>query len=547
MPFISISRCARFSGSLPLVLLLSALAAKGAGEQAIPNPFSKQPYLQCPGPGVVSILWESATNSPARVHFGRGDKLDQHIGEVLPRRLESFGNTSESGPTKASPRHIFYLYEAILTNLAAGATYSYSVELGATQTTPRQWHTLNPGAERVRFIAYGDSRTNPDLHTALAKNFMEHAPDFILHSGDLAARGDDYDLWLPQFFTPLQDVLDRVLLFPVIGNHEREGTNYFNYFHSWGGKRWYSFDAGPVHVLALDFHFEKGGDEQFRFAREDLLASHAPWKIVTLHTPIFNIGGHGSAWGHAAYLPLFHEAKVDLVVAGHSHMYERFRPVAPGGKAEHWAIMHVTSGGGGAPFHLPLGHPALVAKEAVNHFMVFDVTSQLLRAKAIRLDGTVLDSFEIRKIDGRPNREYLSQVYPEESLDLCSEMAPNLVGIAATLPAADATAEVILKVRPRKESSSPAELEVSLAPESAKNYELVNGPLHATTPTPGQTNMVRAQVRARADVKVSRKPGREISPVLIFEAAVKAPEGETVAYGAASQVAAIRQGNPAEK
>jgi hypothetical protein len=126
-------------------------------------------------------------------------------------------------------------------------------------------------------------------------------------------------------------------------------------------------------------------------------------------------------------------------------------------------------------------------------------------------------------------------------------MAPNLVGIAATLPAADATAEVMLKVGPRKESSSPAELEVSLAPESAKNYELVNGPLHATTPTPGQTNMVRAQVRARADVKVFRKSGREISPVLIFEAAVKAPEGETVAYGAASQLGTARQASSREK
>jgi predicted phosphodiesterase len=540
MSFISTLRCMRFSGSVSVVLLFSALAAMGAGKQAIPSPFSKQPYLQCPGPGVVSILWESATNYPASVRFGPNDNLAQRIGEVLLRRLESFGNTSESGPTKASKRRVFYLYEACLTNLTAGATYSYSVELGGAQTAPRQLHTLNPGADRVRFIAYGDSRTNPDLHTGLAKNFMEHAPDFILHSGDLAARGEDYDLWSPQFFTPLQDVLDRVPLFPVVGNHEHEGTNYFNYFHSWGGKRWYSFDAGPVHVLALDFHFEQGGDEQFRFAREDLLASHAPWKVVTLHTPMFNIGGHGSAWGHGAYLALFYEAKVDLVVAGHSHMYERFRPVAPRGKGDDWAIMHVTSGGGGAPFHLPLGHPALVAKEAVNHFMVFDVTREVLQAKAFRLDGTVLDSFEIRKTGGRPTREYLSQVYPEESLDLCSEMAPNLAGVAAALPAADAATEVILKVRPRKDSSSPAELELSLAPESAKNYEIVNGPLRVTTPKPGQTNMVRAQVRARADVKVSRKSGREISPVLIFEAAVKAAEGETVAYGAASQLAATR-------
>ena len=70
---------------------------------------------------------------------------------------------------------------------------------------------------------------------------------------------------------------------------------------------------------------------------------------MILHYPVFNIGGHNTGWGHAAYLPLFHAAKVDLVMAGHSHIYERFRPIASKSGTESWPITHITTGGGGAP------------------------------------------------------------------------------------------------------------------------------------------------------------------------------------------------------
>jgi hypothetical protein len=53
---------------------------------------------------------------------------------------------------------------------------------------------------------------------------------------------------------------------------------YLFYMHLPGKDRWYSFDIGPVHLLALDFRYEKETDEQFAFARQDLLAAKAPWK-----------------------------------------------------------------------------------------------------------------------------------------------------------------------------------------------------------------------------------------------------------------------------
>ncbi len=508
------------------------------------SPFSKGPYLQVPAPKTVAVLWESPSDHPGLVRFGRDGQLDRTVAPVTARPITGVSGTlatdaDASATAWLSTRretNVFYLYSATLKGLKPGATYSYTVELDGTQTPPRRFRTLNPKARSVRFIAYGDDRTHPEIHAALTRRFLDYQPEFILHNGDLVARGDDYALWSREFFGPLAHVIDQVPIFPIIGNHEHDCTNYLALLDLPGRKRWYSFDAGPVHVLGLDFHYEKATDEQFQFARRDLLASRAPWKIVFLHPPVFNVGGHASAWGHESYLPLFHQAKVDLVLAGHSHLYERFRPLASAAHPSEWPITYATTGGGGAPLHVSLPNPALVVYEAVHHFMVFEATRDTLHGEAIRDDGSLLDRFEIRKVHRRPAQEYLAQVYPEESVELAVEAMPSLAGQAAALPGRNEAAPVLLRVAPRKNGAPPAALEISLTPESAMNYELENGPLRVTTPDPGAPASVWAKVRATGPAKVTQDKNHNLSPPLLFQANVKAADGETTAYGAKSRL-----------
>jgi hypothetical protein len=52
--------------------------------------------------------------------------------------------------------------------------------------------------------------------------------------------------------------------------------------------------VGPAHVLALDYRLGKGNDEQFAFAQQDLMTAKAPWKVVFMQYPVFNIGGHAT-------------------------------------------------------------------------------------------------------------------------------------------------------------------------------------------------------------------------------------------------------------
>lgn len=499
--------------------------------------FSKGPYIQFPAPDTVTIIWEGSTDHPAAVDFGPGASFDRRIEGVQPTPMKS--ETSDARGTTT-----YYLYKTSITGLQPGAVYSYRAEAAGAQSRKQTFRTLDPGAGHTRFIVYGDSRSDPRMHMALTRNFARHAPEFILHTGDLVARGKDYSLWSREFFIPTADIIDHLPFFSVIGNHEQDGTNYLNYFDLPGKELWYSFDSGPVHVLALDFRYSKSTDEQYRYAREDLKRSTAPWKIVIVHTPMFNIGGHASNWGHDAYLPLFHEAKVDLVLSGHSHLYERFRPLVSRRSRSNWAITHITTGGGGAGLHTTMRHPALVVQETTNHFMRFEATLDTLRGVAIRVDGSIIDHFELSKPGGKQTANFLSSAYPEESLNLYFPAIAALTAKIGGIPTPAQSVDVQFTVLPMKNSTSPARLEVSLAPDSARFYELPGGPLRITTPLPGHTNVFLTKIRATGQSPITEK-SKELLPPVVFQAEVRSAQGATLSYGGKGRLAELTKPVPA--
>jgi hypothetical protein len=298
-----------------------------------------------------------------------------------------------------------------------------------------------------------------------------------------------------------------------------------------GQERWYSYDLGPVHVLALDFHNEKDTEAQFAFAKQDLMASKAPWKIVYLHYPVFNIGGHATGWGHAAFLPLFHRAKVDLVVTGHSHIYERFYPVAGENGPETWPITHITTGGGGAPLAPAYPHPALAVYGSTNHFVLFEATETKIAGRAINTNNVIIDSFEWEKRNGQPVGPYFSNVYPEQALKFFFEGAPSLTGSLDTLPGPDSEAHVMFTIRPLKKR---AQIRIELTPESAAWYKLEDGPLLVTTPTETESNKV---VWAKVSTIGKRESGIDgrstdlVSPQLRFQGRLRVGSVDALAYG----------------
>ncbi len=523
---INLSRILLFGGYAVILFIFCNLAP--AAQPLI----AKGPYLQAPGSNTMTIMWESPVNAPASLFYGEGANPNTVLRAI--NRIRYSSSTSIS-----SGKITYYVYQATLNNLEPGTTYSYYVQIGNTNTPIKKFRTFN--SDKIRFIAYGDTRTNPDTHKRIAQHFKSFSPDFILHTGDLVSHGSRYNVWDREFFAPLRDVMDEIPLFPVIGNHEEKSANFFNYFGMPYKKSFYSFEAGPVFVLALDYHYQKNSEEQYRFAARSLQSTKAKWKIVMVHNPMFNVGGHISGWGHKYYLPLFHKTGVDLVIAGHSHIYERFFPIAPEGLENSSPITHITTGGGGAPLATSSYHPALAAYARTNHFLFFEATSSNIVGRCFDINGIELDFFQIVKRVGKYDQNYIAKVFPESSLRLSLEVATNLIARAVGIPKMGEPVMIMFKMIPITGFSKPVKMEIELSPVSTNFYQIVGGNLTVTTPPVGsKEQIVWVKVMPNPGV-IIREKDRELDPPLIFQAKVREGNLEAVAYGKKAYISGTAQ------
>ena len=168
-----------------------------ASGQELASVFLKGPYLQGPGTDTMTIKWEAPTNRPGIVRYGLNGKPNRQMRSETPRQLavESYNsvtNLTDNGETKiarVASTNLVYLYEIPLTNLEPESVYTYTVETGGVRTPPKKFKTFSLHQPKVTFITYGDTRTNPKTHAAVAANFKRYSPDFILHAGDLVADG----------------------------------------------------------------------------------------------------------------------------------------------------------------------------------------------------------------------------------------------------------------------------------------------------------------------------------------------------------------------
>jgi len=183
--------------------------------------------------------------------------------------------------------------------------------------------------------------------------------------------------------------------YPSLGNHEKNGPEYFDAFVLPGKERYYSFDYGPVHFLILDSNpgWRKNA-EQIEWLKADLAASKRRFKFAIFHHPIFSTSKSKSRiedseslyrlWGD-----LFEEGGLTAALQGHNHNYQR---------AEKNGVHYLTSGGGGAPLY-PIGEPLPETRfqKASHHFVSFRVESKRVTAEAIDLEGNVFDRFTLER------------------------------------------------------------------------------------------------------------------------------------------------------
>lgn len=146
---------------------------------------------------------------------------------------------------------------------------------------------------------------------------------------------------------------------PAIGNHEyhtTKGSGYLGYFGARAapaGLPYYSYNLGAWHIVVLDS--ERYTWPQATWLKEDLAANPRRCTLAYWHRPYFTTGEIPAEVKLRNLFTILYKAGADVVISGHNHIYERFRPQNPDGVADSdRGIRYFVVGTGGAPL-LPFG------------------------------------------------------------------------------------------------------------------------------------------------------------------------------------------------
>jgi len=431
------------------VLLSLLLAGLPARAQAI----TRGPYVQLGTPTSMIVRWRTDIASDSRVRFGAS------AGSLTSVR-DSAAVVTE--------------HEVRLDGLTPGTRYYYSV--GSTtlvlaggdanhffQTSP------TPGTRRpYRVWVLGDSGTGDSNARAVRDTYAAfngtRFTDLWLMLGDNAySDGTDAE-YQTKLFDIYPQWLRQSVLWPTLGNHDGHSafsaTQTGPYYDSFtlprageaggvasGTEAYYSFDFGNIHFICLDSSDSdrSPGGPMLTWLEQDLAANTRDWTIAFWHHPPYSKGSHDSdSEGDLVdmrenALPILESWGVDLVLAGHSHSYERsflldshygvsstltesmkldagdgrtdgtgayFKATV--GPAPHEGAVHVVAGSSGKTSGGSLDHPVMVVSLNVLGSVVLDVDGDRLDAKFLDNVGAVRDYFTVLKGAGTGPRANFS-------------------------------------------------------------------------------------------------------------------------------------------
>ncbi|HET9450112.1 MAG TPA: metallophosphoesterase, partial [Aggregicoccus sp.] len=415
-------------GLLALTLVLGGMGSAQAAT------LTRAPYLQNVKPDAATIAFRLGSSCAATVRYGEGSSTDQSAASTA------------SGSVHA----------VTLRGLKPATPYTYVVDACGSSSSARRFVTAPvQGTQKVHFAAVGDFGTGGTKQKEVAQAMLAARPELFVALGDNAYSSGTEDEIQNNLFAPMAALLAEVPLFPSAGNHEyvtNQAQPYLDNFYlptnnALGTERFYSFDWGHVHFVALDSNCAIGlaSSErctlaaQKKFVEEDLAASQAPWKVVYFHHPPFSSGAHGNQLTmRREFGPLFEKYGVDLVLTGHDHNYERSHPMKGDSVSPQDGVPYLVVGSGGASLReWGTSQPSWSAARNNTAYGYLDVTVEggRLSARFLTPGGTVVDAFTLEKQVAAPP----ASATLELGVDKDAGAAPHAVRLSATTSLQDAT------------------------------------------------------------------------------------------------------------
>ena len=396
------------------------------------------PYLQSGAPDSVTIRWRTDVPTPTNALAG-----------TSPANL----NIVASSPAPVIE------HEVRLTGLQPDTPYHYAIGDGAQAIagpgadcrfrTPPVPGTVKP----VRVWVLGDSgrgRSGNNGAESVRDGYLNsplyRQPDVWLMLGDNAyGVGSDQE-YQNAVFDTFASTLRSSLLWTTIGNHETYtiGTPYFSIFTlpafgeggglPSGTEHYYSFDYANIHFVCLDSmqSARTAPSPMLDWLANDLGSTNQRWIVAFWHHPPYTKGTHDSDAEEELIemrenaLPILEEYGVDLVLCGHSHVYERSflldahygssweitassikdggsgRADEPGGAygkdpGAHNGAVYCVAGSSSQAGGGSLDHPAMTVSLDELGSMIFDIDGDRLDAKFLNSQGVIRDYFTISK------------------------------------------------------------------------------------------------------------------------------------------------------
>ena len=429
------------------------------------------PYLQSPNHESIIVMWRTNSNTDTKVWFGTDSaNLSQTV---------SINNNVKDHTVQ-------------ITGLQAYTTYYYKIGNGAGQfpgNVSKQTFKTHPMPgtkdKKVRVWAIGDFGKGNSLQVDVKQSYETYTgsrgTDVWIWLGDNAYDdGADSQYQAKVFNLPgFSDVFNYVPFWPSPGNHDYNevwsqstftGIPYTNialsdhegpYFDmvdvpeqgEVGGypsqlEVFYSFDYGDVHFLSLnsevfDYTLSYAGiNEMKQWIIRDLQQNTKKFTIAYFHQPPYSKGSHDSDDFYELVMkamrekiiPTLEEYGVDLVVNGHSHVFERsvllnghygssssYNPatmavdagsgnfdagtpyIKDDDKMTQDGTVYVVCGNSGSSTSSPAGiYPAMYYTDGGSSkcgSFIMDIYKNRLDGRYLKTDGTIADEFTILKKD----------------------------------------------------------------------------------------------------------------------------------------------------
>ena len=313
------------------------------------------PYIVAPSDTFATVAW--VTDIPAHA------KAILEVGGT-PREITN----SRHGLIPFGTVHSVLLkdlqpgtnYNVRVVSTAVVKMQGYWPEKGlSVQSEPLAFKTWDTRQNSVTFVSVSDTHEDPVRIADLMKLVDWNATDFLVQTGDAFNDGPRESIvnkWLQPLLGGM--TVPRPFIY-ARGNHDTRGTiarELYDYLPTREGRFYYTRDVGPVHLFVVDNGEDKpdrtnvyaGLNDMTAYRNEELAwfkeqmktttrAAQAPFRVVVMHQPNWAPmieSDQREAWSDWA-----NAAKIDLVVAGHTHRFAHRKPGQSGNNNYHVIIV----------------------------------------------------------------------------------------------------------------------------------------------------------------------------------------------------------------